>query len=172
MDGYYNFRNVAQNVVPYLALGAGNGEFDGGARKDEETLVNLGGGVRFLLDRGFSIIGDLRAVNSLDNETTSGLGTLGLAYTFGGNNKQRSSKGEFEISEYGIPDTDNDGINDQLDECPSTPAGVAVLPNGCGLDGDGDKVADYLDECAQTPADVAVDPQGCPRWTINLKMSM
>jgi len=60
------------------------------------------------------------------------------------------------------PDSDGDGVPDRLDQCPDTPAGVAVDEVGCPLDSDGDGVDDYLDQCPNTPAGVAVDEVGCP----------
>ncbi|WP_106478268.1 OmpA family protein [Phytohalomonas tamaricis] len=59
-------------------------------------------------------------------------------------------------------DSDNDGVPDDRDQCPGTPAGVAVDASGCPLDTDGDGVADYLDQCPGTPAGVEVDSKGCP----------
>jgi OOP family OmpA-OmpF porin len=59
-------------------------------------------------------------------------------------------------------DADKDGVIDNLDKCPNTPAGVAVDGNGCPVDADKDGVADYLDKCPNTPAGVAVDAKGCP----------
>ncbi len=59
-------------------------------------------------------------------------------------------------------DTDGDGVADDFDKCPDTPAGVKVDENGCPLDGDGDGVPDYLDKCPDTPAGVKVDENGCP----------
>lgn len=61
-----------------------------------------------------------------------------------------------------IPDSDNDGVNDRLDKCPGTPAGVSVNSDGCPLDSDKDAVYDYLDKCPGTPEDVRVDKDGCP----------
>lgn len=61
-------------------------------------------------------------------------------------------------------DTDGDGVPDELDECPNTPAGVRVDDLGCAhpLDADGDGVLDADDQCPDTPADVQVDAKGCP----------
>jgi len=59
-------------------------------------------------------------------------------------------------------DTDKDGVTDDLDQCPNTPAGVAVDKVGCPLDSDKDGVPDYLDKCPGTPAGVKVDKDGCP----------
>jgi outer membrane protein OmpA-like peptidoglycan-associated protein/opacity protein-like surface antigen len=71
--------------------------------------------------------------------------TVGLAYFFGGK-----------------VDTDRDGVEDALDECPDTPRGVKVDARGCPLDSDGDGVPDYLDRCPDTPTGAKVDAQGCP----------
>lgn len=58
-------------------------------------------------------------------------------------------------------DSDEDGVPDDLDQCPDTPQGVKVDAQGCPLDSDGDGVPDYLDKCLGTPAGVAVDEAGC-----------
>jgi len=165
LDAFYNFTNISDSMVPYIVAGAGEAisKFKGGAEVDE-TLLNAGAGIRFILDRGFSVVADLRAVNSIDNEDTSGLASLGISYTMGLGGSNRSQEGDFEISmaEESLTDTDNDGIADVEDQCAGTPAGVAVDSSGCGLDGDADGVADYQDECAQTPESVSVDKLGCP----------
>lgn len=63
-------------------------------------------------------------------------------------------------------DEDGDGVVDQLDRCPGTPAGVKVDTHGCPLDTDGDGVPDYLDKELITPtACQPVDADGvgkCP----------
>lgn len=59
-----------------------------------------------------------------------------------------------------IKDTDNDGVSDKNDKCPTTPAGVAVDKTGCPLDKDIDGVPDYLDEC---PNELGLGSlSGCP----------
>jgi len=32
------------------------------------------------------------------------------------------------------PDSDGDGVSDELDQCPNTPAGAIVNANGCSID--------------------------------------
>ncbi len=59
------------------------------------------------------------------------------------------------------PDADKDGVVDDADRCPGTPAGVAVDPVGCPRDADRDGVADYLDRCPDTPQGAPVDAEGC-----------
>ena len=63
-----------------------------------------------------------------------------------------------------VVDSDNDGVADEFDKCPNTPAEVAVDTCGCPLDDDNDGVANYLDMCPDTPIEAQgqVDSLGCP----------
>jgi OmpA-OmpF porin, OOP family len=65
-----------------------------------------------------------------------------------------------------LPDSDGDGVADQFDKCPGTPAGVAVDTHGCPMDTDGDGVPDYKDKQLITPTECQpVDADGvgkCP----------
>lgn len=62
-----------------------------------------------------------------------------------------------------VADSDGDGVPDNADRCPNTPANVTVDAAGCPLDSDGDGVADYLDQCPNTPRGSTVDAKGCPQ---------
>ncbi|HCY40073.1 MAG TPA: hypothetical protein DHV48_01745 [Prolixibacteraceae bacterium] len=57
-------------------------------------------------------------------------------------------------------DSDMDGVSDNKDECPNTPAGVAVDAKGCPVDSDGDGVADYIDDCPTIAGLSSL--KGCP----------
>ena len=59
-------------------------------------------------------------------------------------------------------DSDGDGVVDGQDICPDTPPGVVVGEFGCLLDSDYDGVADNRDDCPDTPPDTPVDARGCP----------
>ncbi len=58
-------------------------------------------------------------------------------------------------------DTDGDGVSDQLDACPNTERGATVDSRGCDKDTDGDGVRDDLDRCWNTPPGTQVDEAGC-----------
>jgi OOP family OmpA-OmpF porin len=66
------------------------------------------------------------------------------------------------VEEAAPGDADGDGVTDDVDTCPDTPAGAAVNASGCENDADGDGVVDRLDQCPDTPAGTAVDEKGCP----------
>jgi OOP family OmpA-OmpF porin len=57
-------------------------------------------------------------------------------------------------------DSDNDGVPDTRDNCPETPAAVAVDRKGCPLDKDGDGIYDYLDACPEVAGSKLLE--GCP----------
>jgi len=62
------------------------------------------------------------------------------------------------------PDSDLDGINDDIDSCPNTPAGQTVNSGGCStsqIDSDSDGVNDNIDACSQTPSGESVNSTGC-----------
>lgn len=50
-----------------------------------------------------------------------------------------------------LPDADGDGVTDQFDQDPNTPAGTPVDVHGKALDTDGDGVPDYKDKQLITP---------------------
>jgi|GEM_PF-6887387 len=62
-----------------------------------------------------------------------------------------------------VVDGDNDGVSDEIDDCPYTPPNTAVDARGCPLaaDGDGDGVPDAMDDCPYTPKGAQVDAHGC-----------
>jgi OOP family OmpA-OmpF porin len=130
---------------------------------DESTLSALyGAGV--LIDLGqvrsdgslFQLRGDLGARRGLSSDNGVGqavdyVAGLGFQYSFGGAPVRR------------VVDSDGDGVNDDADQCPGTPAGTAVDAKGCPLplDDDGDGVTNDADKCPNTPAGARVDATGC-----------
>lgn len=68
---------------------------------------------------------------------------------------------EIAVVETAPVDSDGDGLSDDMDQCPDTPAGIPVNDQGCEADTDSDGIVDRLDTCPDTPTGVAVDEQGC-----------
>lgn len=67
----------------------------------------------------------------------------------------------------GDTDLDNDGVDNDVDQCPNTPAGATVNAVGCP-DSDGDGVYDNDDLCEETPTGTTVDEDGCPVDTCSI----
>ena len=151
LDALYHLTDTG-TWRPYLVAGVSENTFDldRGADNIDETRVNLGIGVKRLLGDHFSVRGDIRAFNSLDEEQTDLVAQVAVSYLFG----QSSSKK--------VADSDGDGVPDSEDACPNTPAGAPVDATGCPLDSDGDGVPDYKDQCPGTDSRLKVDEVGCP----------
>ncbi len=75
-----------------------------------------------------------------------------------------SANAGISIFSFGGPtrDTDGDGVRNDADECPDTPAGALVNSVGCPSDTDVDGILDGLDQCPDTPQGATVDGLGCP----------
>src|SRR6266571_4385444 len=112
-----------------------------------------GAGVRLFLSERIALRVEGRAIYSPSTQSTFGptathfLGTAGLS-----------------VFHLGAPsqDFDNDGVPDNKDACPDTPAGAHVDATGCPVDSDADGVPDGIDQCPGTPAGAHVDAKGCP----------
>src|SRR6266704_1401443 len=113
-----------------------------------------GAGVRLFLSERIALRVEGRAIYSPSTQSTFGpktathfLGTAGLS-----------------VFHLGVPskDSDHDGVPDNKDACPDTPAGATVDSKGCPIDSDRDGVPDGIDKCPGTPAGARVDATGCP----------
>ena len=99
-----------------------------------------------------SIGGRRELTNEFDSEKMIDyVAGLGIQYSWGGSATRR------------VVDTDGDGVADDMDKCPGTPAGTVVDSTGCPLpqDDDGDGVTNDIDKCPGTPAGAKVDANGC-----------
>ncbi|MBK9579239.1 MAG: OmpA family protein [Fibrobacteres bacterium] len=158
-------------VRPYLASGLST-TFGSAGRKDSKSLDDLDWNLYTPVELGLEVlIGESWSVwafgesylymtkySRLDGKTT-GTGYsqqrddwekagIGITYRFGGHS-----------------DRDEDGVDDKIDRCPSTPVIANVDSVGCPIDTDKDGVADFKDRCTATPSIAKVDTIGCPRDT-------
>jgi OmpA-OmpF porin, OOP family len=130
---------------------------------DDRGSVNLGAGFEAHFTDQFSMTFGVDSVFMFNEDYTDWVPYIGLNYYFGNSHSKPAAK----PAPAPVPaapvakDTDNDGVNDELDQCPASKPGVSVDANGCELDSDGDGVVDSLDQCLQTPAGAKVDANGC-----------
>ncbi len=125
-------------------------DYDNLANDDNTAALAVGLGFLWNFgDSNFALRGDWRYRQEVAaNEYKDQLATLGLQIGLGGGTPKSV-------------DTDGDGVNDDLDQCPNTPLGASVDANGCELDDDGDGVVNSKDQCPNTPAGAEVDSRGC-----------
>jgi OOP family OmpA-OmpF porin len=154
IDGLYYFKsdesNVHDAIQPYGAVGLGHANFKNTVRTDKETQLRAGLGLRMLLNDHWSAKADARLIYSEEASTIDNVLTVGLSYAFNDQTKK-------------VPpaDSDNDGVIDLNDNCPTTPSGVQVDSTGCAFDTDGDGVPNHADNCPTTSVGTKVDGNGC-----------
>jgi OOP family OmpA-OmpF porin len=149
-------------VNPFLSVGIARTKTILKPGADQSNLTALyGGGLLINLGRlrddgkAIQLRADLGARRGLSDENgekfVDYVAGIGLQYSWGGSTTRR------------VLDTDGDGVTDDLDKCPGTPAGTAVDGSGCPLpmDDDGDGVTNDIDKCPGTPAGAKVDASGC-----------
>lgn len=86
---------------------------------------------------------------------------VALKYSFGKPYDDSDPKYQsVDFSSLGKLDTDGDGVDDDNDRCPGTPAGVKVSNHGCPFDDDEDGVPDYRDKELKTAKGALVDENG------------
>jgi len=139
--------------------------------------------MRFFNDDAFYVFGGLKYFDMMDSDLAAGYGIgkhfnysdrlkiiieaagyhdirknyndaglkFGVAYTFGNSSPKPAAP----------VDADQDGVYDNVDQCPNTAFGVRVDATGCNIDKDGDGVYNADDKCPNTPAGVRVDAMGC-----------
>jgi OOP family OmpA-OmpF porin len=71
--------------------------------------------------------------------------------------------GDHDAHVYTLDDAGNALMSNTVHLSANGEAPAADREQGAAGDGDGDRVADEVDQCPGTPADVAVDAHGCPR---------
>jgi OmpA-OmpF porin, OOP family len=130
---------------------------------DDRGSVNLGAGYEAHFTDQFSMTLGVDSVFMFNEDYTDWVSYLGFNYYFGNSHAKAAPQPRLQPKPAtpAKKDTDNDGVYDEVDECPTSPAGAVVDARGCELDSDKDGVVDSLDQCLSTPAGAKVDTKGC-----------
>lgn len=155
-------------IRPFLGFGGGYIDHDGAkaysGMKSDDIMVNLSAGVRKKINDRFGFTSEIKY--RLDNDDIVGsqssyddyVFTMAMNVAIGAAAKAAPAA---DIVTPAPVDSDGDGVSDQDDRCPNTPAGAKVDMYGCELDSDGDGVVDSKDQCPNTRAGAVVDEVGC-----------
>ena len=149
VEHYFTLKD--SKLSPYAFVGAGYQWVSGAYRND--AVADLGLGTKYSFKSNLNAFVELRGLRDFDNNDNHFGAIIGVNYLFGDSDVKEAVKQ--------VLDNDQDGVSNDMDKCPNTPAGVKVDSNGCALDTDKDGVADYKDKCANTPAGAKVDSNGC-----------
>ncbi len=149
----------SEGFSPYILAGLGYFKLDTAGTTTDGAMGAIGAG--FYLDFGSSNVslrGEFkrRLETASDPNMADSLFSLGLHIPLG--------RPAPKMAVAPTPkDSDGDGVIDDNDRCPNTPAGVRVDRYGCELDSDGDGVVDSKDQCPGTVAGAEVDEKGCEK---------
>ena len=143
---------------PYVLVGLAKLSDETTPSSEDYTSRQLGLGLMDAINDNLALRAEVRLYNT-DHAVKAidySIG-IGLAWYFGEPVRTRVPS---------LPvrrDADGDGVLDDADACPGTPAGTAVDGRGCALpgDADGDGVRDDADACPGTPRGAPVDARGC-----------
>lgn len=175
--------------TPYGLAGVGFETFSNEKLDADDALfLNVGVGIKYKLQNDMSLMTDIRHIVRLAEFDSHTIFNIGLVIPFGQKQKAEILQKPVVLEEKKaviveekkpiiieekkpepviVPvvvapkDSDNDGVIDELDKCPTSPAGAKVDANGCCLDSDKDGVKDFADKCPTTPAGFKVDANGC-----------
>ncbi len=153
--------NVQRSVQPYFSVGLGRGmmEFEEGDITERSNQLNMGVGLKWYIHQNWILRPAINFFINDDWDADHAVAGLTLAYAWGGDMKKAAPA---VVAAAAPVDSDKDGVEDGMDKCPGTPAGVTVDGSGCPLDSDGDGVYDYQDKCPGTDSNLKVDETGCP----------
>lgn len=169
------FFDISDYYKPYIFLGAG-GLFH---ENDMGSLV-AGIGARFIMNEKISFDARVKDMLHSIGARNDIIPSVSLNVHFGGTpapvykeesepekEKPEEKMAEAEKREKKAEsaavmkkDSDGDGVYDNDDMCPGTPAGYPVNSAGCAVDSDGDGVFDFMDKC-WTAKGLPVDKTGC-----------
>ncbi|MFJ1339083.1 OmpA family protein [Pseudomonas caricapapayae] len=131
LDATYHLGTVGDAVRPYVSAGFAHeslGQATNNGR-DHSTFANLGAGAKWYITDMFFARAGVEAMYNIDNGNTEWGPTLGLGLNFGGSGG-KVAPAPAPVAEV-CSDSDNDGVCDNVDKCPDTPANVTVDADGC-----------------------------------------
>ena len=173
-NGLYDFKDFSDTLTPYLLIGLGYEDVADEPVNDYDSSLygNYGGGVKWKISEDIALRAEVKHLLRTDDGGNELYYGIGLSIPFGEKSsapvkeKEPAPVKEVVAAVIAPLDSDNDGVIDAKDKCPTTPAGRTVDENGCELDGDKDGVVDALDKCPTTAAGVSVDVNGCAQSII------
>jgi len=136
LDAYYHFGQPGVGLRPYVSGGfahqsISNRDINEGGR-DHSTYANLGAGLKYYFTENLYARTGVQANYNIDYGDTEWSAAVGVGLNFGGSTKKEVAPAPAPAPVADVcTDSDNDGVCDNVDKCPNTPANVTVDATGC-----------------------------------------
>jgi OOP family OmpA-OmpF porin len=137
LTAMYHFGTVGDALRPYVSGGfahqsLGNVVADGHSGRDSSTFATIGAGAKWYFTNNLYARAGVEAQYKLDNGKWDYAPTIGLGVNFGGSGGKHEEAAPAPAPVADVcTDSDNDGVCDNVDKCPNTPANVTVDATGC-----------------------------------------
>ncbi|MBC9250640.1 porin [Pseudomonas alcaligenes] len=130
LDALYHFNAPGDTLRPYVSAGFSDQSIgqNGAGGRNGSTFANLGGGAKVYFTENFYARAGVEAQYNIDQGDTEWAPSVGIGLNFGGGSKPVAAA---EPAPEVCSDSDNDGVCDNVDKCPDTPANVTVDADGC-----------------------------------------
>jgi OOP family OmpA-OmpF porin len=117
---------------PYVSAGFSDQSIgqNGSGGRNRSTFANVGAGAKLYFTENFYARAGVEAQYNIDQGDTEWAPSVGIGVNFGGGSKKVEAA-PVEAAPAVCSDSDNDGVCDNVDKCPNTPANVTVDANGC-----------------------------------------
>lgn len=132
LDAIYHFGTPGVGLRPYVSAGFAHQNISNippRTGRDHSTFANIGTGLKYYFTENFFAKASLDGMYNLDAQEAEWMAGVGVGVNFGGSTKQ-PEPAPAPVAEV-CADSDNDGVCDNVDKCPDTPANVTVDADGC-----------------------------------------
>ncbi|WP_437882134.1 OmpA family protein [Pseudomonas sp. LRF_L74] len=135
LDAIYNFGTPGVGLRPYVSAGFAHqsiGNVPARTGRDHSTFANIGTGLKYYFSENFYAKAGLDGIYNIDRGDSEWSAGVGVGLNFGGSsNKAAPIEPAPEPVADVCSDSDNDGVCDNVDKCPNTPANTTVDADGC-----------------------------------------
>jgi OOP family OmpA-OmpF porin len=155
----HDFRDKRKRWIPY---GLGGFTFLDGEWK--RPVSQVGAGLRYRFMSNLSLFSEAKFLCDIKPDKAYYHFTAGVTFhLFEKKRKVKKVKRKPKPKPVVVApkDSDKDGIEDMLDNCPNSLPNIEVDKVGCALDSDSDGVPNYADKCGATEFGSKVDSDGC-----------
>lgn len=130
LDIVQHFGEPGVGLRPYISGGFAHQSISNApprSGRDHSTFANIGTGLKYYFTENFFAKASLDGMYNLDAQEAEWMAGVGVGLNFGGAVAAAPVEPVAEV----CTDSDNDGVCDNVDKCPDTPANTTVDADGC-----------------------------------------